>query len=128
MRRISRNKGLTLVEIMIAVAIVSILFAIAIPAYQGYVETSQRGAARANTGSIRTALEDFWLDNGNYGAGGANKAALLTTYGWEPEGDQGEWSYSVTVPGAASDYDITVTHNDSGKGVTCPKDGACTEF
>lgn len=122
--------GFSLLELMVGVAIVGILAAIAIPAYTDYIQTARYNAARANTQPLKIAIEDFRLDNGNYGAGGANKAALLANYTWQPEGDQAAWAYSVTVPGAnaASNYDMTVTHVASGNGVTCPTNIACTEF
>lgn len=118
------TSGFTLLELMITVAIIAILAGIAIPAYNNYIRESQLSAARMNVEPLRLALEDYWLDNGAYGSGGANKAALLTNYGWEPDGDSDQYSYAVTA--ASNSFTITVTHIASGRSVACTKNAACT--
>lgn len=57
------QKGFTLIELMIVVAIIGILAAIAIPQYQNYIAKSQVSRAVAELGSIKTAFEDC-LNNG----------------------------------------------------------------
>lgn len=52
------QKGFTLIELMIVVAIIAILAAIAIPQYQNYVSRSQVTRAVAELGAHRTAAED----------------------------------------------------------------------
>jgi type IV pilus assembly protein PilA len=69
-----KQAGFTLIELMIVVAIVGILAAIAIPAYQDYIARSQVSEAVATTGAMKTALTEHfasqgtWPDAGEYDA------------------------------------------------------------
>ncbi|MEZ7518133.1 pilin [Psychrobacter sp. Arc9] len=51
------QKGFTLIELMIVVAIIGILAAIAIPQYQNYIAKSQVSRAMGETGAVKTAYE-----------------------------------------------------------------------
>ena len=51
------QKGFTLIELMIVVAIIGILAAVAIPQYQNYIAKSQVSRVMGETGSLRTAVE-----------------------------------------------------------------------
>ena len=51
------QKGFTLIELMIVVAIIGILAAIAIPQYQNYIAKSQVTRAVAETAALKTAVE-----------------------------------------------------------------------
>jgi len=52
------QKGFTLIELMIVVAIIGILAAIAIPQYQNYVARGQVASAVATVSPLRTAFEE----------------------------------------------------------------------
>ncbi|APQ11733.1 fimbrial protein [Pseudomonas oryzihabitans] len=51
------QKGFTLIELMIVVAIIGILAAVAIPQYQNYVARSQVTRVMQETGALKTAIE-----------------------------------------------------------------------
>ncbi len=58
------NKGFTLIELMIVVAIIGILAAIAIPAYQNYTKKAKFTEVVVATGPFKTAVELCTYDKG----------------------------------------------------------------
>lgn len=62
-----KAKGFTLIELMITVAVVAILAAIALPAYQDYVRRGQLTEALNYLADFKVKLEQFYQDNRNYG-------------------------------------------------------------
>lgn len=99
-------RGFTLIELMIVVAIIAIVSAIALPAYNSYVQTSREGVLVTNISTIEVFQEDFRLRNGNYLTNAANTAAITAAIGWDPQ-DPGV-AYSV-APGAGGGYQVTAT-------------------
>ncbi|EOD4150180.1 fimbrial protein [Vibrio cholerae] len=53
-----QQKGFTLIELMIVVAVIGVLAAIAVPQYQNYVKKSALGTALASASAYKTIVED----------------------------------------------------------------------
>jgi len=87
----SMQKGFTLIELMIVVAIIAILAAIAIPAYQDYLVRTQVSEGAVLTDGAKTAVAEFYSNRGDYpsenGSAGLAKAESIS----------GKYVSSVTV-------------------------------
>ncbi|MFK8020179.1 MAG: type IV pilin protein [Pseudomonadales bacterium] len=62
----TRQYGMTLIELMIAVAIVAILAAVALPSYDNFVKKSRRSDAASQLMQIMQQQERFFLNNMTY--------------------------------------------------------------
>ena len=69
-RRLERDRGFTLLEVMITVAIVGILAAIALPSYSYFVTRSRIIEATTALGDIRSQMEKYYMDFRTYSNGG----------------------------------------------------------
>ncbi len=64
--KINYNKGFTLVELLVVVALIGILSAIAIPAYNGYINSVKTNSAQNSLRLIYLAEVEQFSDNGEY--------------------------------------------------------------
>ena len=60
------QKGFTLIELMIVVAIIGILAAIAIPAYQNYTKRSHVSEGLSLAGGAKAAVTEYYASNGKW--------------------------------------------------------------
>jgi len=124
MDRTNREAGFTLIEFMIAVAIIGVLAAAAIPSFKSYQLRSKRSEAYSNLAAIATTENALFASNSAYAGaapmpgGGLSAAQRLWTpaaeaaygaIGWRPEGAV-YFDYDVNVPGgiAASPCPVCV--------------------
>ncbi|WP_454911245.1 pilin [Stutzerimonas chloritidismutans] len=102
------QKGFTLIELMIVVAIIGILAAIAIPQYQNYIARSQFSEAHTLLGGARTAVQEK-IDQGQaFTASTGAPNATTNALGIQLTGEYG----AITAPAAAANaatYTLTYT-------------------
>lgn len=61
------QKGFTLIELMIVVAIIGILAAVALPAYQDYTARSQLSEPITLADGVKNGVTEYWTNNGSFG-------------------------------------------------------------
>ncbi len=77
---IFKNKGFTLIELMIAVLVVGVLLSISIPQYRDYIIRSKIVEGTSTLMSLSVKLEQFYQDNRTYvGACANNSIAPIPT-------------------------------------------------
>ncbi len=96
------QQGFTLIELMIVVAIIGILAAIAIPAYQDYTIRAQVSEGLALAGGAKVAMTEYYQDKGVFPATGDLAGLSLTT--------TGKYVSSVVSTGTDTVGTITITY------------------
>ena len=107
------KKGFTLIELMIVVAIISILATIAVPSYQGYIERARDTAAQAFLKQLALAQEMCNIDKASYVD--IAHVSVLTDYGFRPDPDVA-FTMSIPVATEGTGFVAYAAHNSiSGK-------------
>lgn len=122
---IGRQRGVTLLELMIVTVVISILGAIAIPSYREYTMRAQRSEAKSALLRLATNQERFYLQNNQYSLDPVALGFPGST------SEYGVYDIAIVSPnGVAQDWQATATPAAGGgtNGVDMTMDAECTSF
>lgn len=108
-----KQRGFTLIELMIAVAVVGILTAIAYPSYVKYVQKSYRSEGLAMLADASARMERYYAQNNSYPVG-TSAAAIGITNTNSPTN-----KYTLSVTGTATTYTVQVAPQGSQTTDSC---------
>ena len=97
----SMQKGFTLIELMIVVAIIGILAAVALPAYQDYTKRAKMSEVVLALSACRTSITEVFQSN--------NAASLPTAGNWGCESSTSTSKYVATITTDANGGVIVTT-------------------
>ncbi len=115
-----QQRGVTLIELLMVIAIIAIVASIGIPMYTGYITTARMSDAQNELSAIRLAQEEFFLENNTYfgpvaddATGAAIQAASNNLYSPSTQGYV-NFSYSIAA-GPCGDIARCYTLTATGK-------------
>ena len=111
----TRNRGFTLIELMVVVSIIAILLGIAIPSYQEYIVRGKRAEAHARLNQFAQLLERYYSDNGTYSGVALGPliglAAATTVYSGASNASASAYTMAFSGTTSATQFTLTATPN-----------------
>lgn len=111
-----RQSGFTLIELMIAVAIVGILTVVALPSYTSYMLRTRLAEAHGALAAAQAPLEQHWSNTRSYA--GFNRVPASTTNFAYALSDADATGYTLTATGRAAAAGFVYTVNQAGARAT----------
>jgi type IV pilus assembly protein PilE len=112
-----QQKGFSLIELMIVVAIVAILGAVAYPSYMDSVTDARRADAQAVLMEAAQYMERFYTENNRYDEDTGGTAVALPAQLAESPRDSGTKFYDLTVQASSrSTYTLRATPKNGQAG------------
>jgi len=109
-----RQKGFTLIELMIAVAIIGILASIGIPSYNNYVIRGKLVEGTATLSDGRIKMEQFYQDNRTYAGGPCPAETKNFTYDCaSPAATTTTYTITATGKNSLSDFSYTIDQSNT---------------
>ena len=109
-----RDSGFTLIELMIAVAIVGTLAAIAIPSYQGYVARAHSNTALAEVSAIRSGVEILASEGRHTSLDFISVTAAPSSVGWTGSNHGGITGVTNNITGGDGSWQVEYTFGHGG--------------
>jgi type IV pilus assembly protein PilA len=92
------QKGFSLVELMVVIAIIAILAAVAVPMYSNYTTRAKIGTALTSVGGLKNDVSEAMMNSGGTVTASANSGSAATFNGSiTPSSSTGGISYTTTV-------------------------------
>lgn len=104
------NEGFSLLELLVVMAVIGILAAIAVPAYDDYVIRGKLAEGTSALSDGRVKMEQFFQDNRTYLGGPAPAATSTFTYA---AGNLSATTYTITATGNGKVLGFVMTINET---------------
>jgi len=115
-KQMTSQRGFTMIELMITVAIVGILSAVALPMYTSYMARGKVVEAQSSLTSARVTMEQYYQDHRTYVSGTCPAATTYFSYACALAAN----TYTITATslagqglGAAGSYVYTIDQNNA---------------